>query len=161
MFCLYKVLSYIVYSVSIHEVLSYTAKLQFPSHSRLSESIPVSSPYTPKVILFSSSARRFWVIRQIYSFLLTLPRLKYSCFFVVYSAWVKGSELYGEFTVSFNTLPKWKYSCFFAVYSLSNFHSILSSFFEVLALSHPTRLWFPLEIRQKKVLSCQGWLVGS
>ena len=47
MFCLYKVLSYIVY-----EVLSYTAKLQFPCHSRLSESIPVSSPYTPKRLFY-------------------------------------------------------------------------------------------------------------
>ena len=52
MFCLYKVLSYIVYSLSMHEVLSYTAKLQFPCHSRLSESIPVSSPYTPKKLFY-------------------------------------------------------------------------------------------------------------
>ena len=52
-----------VYS-NLREVLSYTAKLQFPSHSAWVKSIPVSSPYTQNVILFPSSAYMFCVLKS-------------------------------------------------------------------------------------------------
>ena len=89
------------------EVLRYTANLQFPSQAFQVKSNPVSSPYTLFWFVILSSSM-FWGF--------------------------KGSELYGEFTVSLNTLPKWKYSCFFAVYSVSNFYS------QFVFRSHPTRL---------------------
>ena len=97
------------------------------------------------VILKSCSQFEFWEVLR-YTANLQFPSQAFQVesnpvsspytlfWFVILSS--KGSELYGEFTVSLNTLPKWKYSCFFAVYSVS----ILSSFLEVLALSRPTRL---------------------
>ena len=133
------------------EVLSYTAKLQFPSHSAWVKSIPVSSPYTPKRLwsCFSQPVNGLlWTTKE-GDFISGLVDS-----WIRYLNW-KGFELYGESTVSFSpclggstpvsspytllvldvllrgfwvirriysflhTLPKRKYSCFFAVYSVS------------------------------------------
>ena len=63
------------------EVLCYTAKLQFPSHSAWVKSIPVSSPYTENVILiplfYSNAVQSFTVIlQQVYGFLFYPAKVK-------------------------------------------------------------------------------------
>ena len=68
------------------EVLSYTAKLQFPSHSAWVKSIPVSSPYTQKVFpfyccrscsIYSNAVQSFAVILlQVYGFLFHPAKVK-------------------------------------------------------------------------------------